>query len=75
MFFFFFFLIFIQGQVAYVPQQAWIQNMTLRDNILFEKQLENEFYQKVVSTCALEADINLLQGGEMTEIGEKVNTI
>ncbi|RUS91376.1 hypothetical protein EGW08_000893 [Elysia chlorotica] len=59
------------GQIAYVPQQAWIQNMTLRDNILFEKPLEKEFYQKVISGCALEADIDLLQGGEMTEIGEK----
>ncbi|GFO38359.1 multidrug resistance-associated protein 1 [Plakobranchus ocellatus] len=59
------------GQVAYVPQQAWIQNMTLRNNILFEKPLEEDFYKKVLDVCALQADIDLLPGGEMTEIGEK----
>ncbi|RUS82077.1 hypothetical protein EGW08_010154, partial [Elysia chlorotica] len=59
------------GNVAYVPQQAWIQNMTLQNNILFEKLLEEDFYRKVISACALEADIELLPGGEQTEIGEK----
>ncbi|GFO38362.1 canalicular multispecific organic anion transporter 1 [Plakobranchus ocellatus] len=61
----------LKGQVAYVPQQAWIQNMTLRNNILFEKPLEEDFYKKVLEVCALQADIDLLPGGEMTEIGEK----
>ena len=25
----------VNGNLAYVPQQAWIQNMTLKDNIIF----------------------------------------
>ncbi|KAK3802039.1 hypothetical protein RRG08_064632 [Elysia crispata] len=59
------------GQVAYVPQQAWVQNMTLQNNILFEKPFDESFYKKVIGACALEADIELLPGGEQTEIGEK----
>ena len=47
--------------------------MTLRNNILFEKPFDEDFYRSVLAACALEADIELLQGGEMTEIGEKVS--
>ena len=62
-----------QGSVAYVPQEAWIQNLTLRDNILFGKYMEKKKYSKVLSACALLPDLEILPGGDMTEIGEKVN--
>ena len=29
----------IQGSLAYVPQQPWVMSGTLRDNILFKKQV------------------------------------
>ena len=58
--------------MAYVPQQAWIQNMTLKDNILFGQPLNNTHYAKVVEACALEPDFKILPGGDATEIGEKV---
>ncbi|KAI1894334.1 hypothetical protein AGOR_G00114740 [Albula goreensis] len=48
----------IKGSVAYVPQQAWIQNATLRDNILFGSALEEARYQEVLKACALEPDLN-----------------
>lgn len=68
------FIIDLQGSVAYVPQEAWIQNLTLRDNILFGKTLDHAKYQKVLSSCALLPDLEILPGGDMTEIGEKVYT-
>jgi ATP-binding cassette subfamily C (CFTR/MRP) protein 1 len=37
----------LYGRVAYVAQQAWIQNNTLADNITFGKRFNNELYQKV----------------------------
>ena len=46
--------------------------MTLRDNILFGKEYNNSRYWKVIENCALKQDIALLDGGDKTEIGEKV---
>lgn len=58
--------------MAYVPQQAWIQNCTLRDNITFGQQGSETWYQQVVEACALLPDLDLLPAGDETEIGEKV---
>ncbi|XP_027503762.1 canalicular multispecific organic anion transporter 1 [Corapipo altera] len=61
----------IQGSLAYVPQQAWIQNATLKDNILFGSELDEARYQQVLKACALLPDLKLLPAGDQTEIGEK----
>uniref|UniRef100_A0A8C7CCA6 Uncharacterized protein n=1 Tax=Oncorhynchus kisutch TaxID=8019 RepID=A0A8C7CCA6_ONCKI len=61
----------VQGSVAFVPQQAWIQNATLRDNILFGYPLEDSRFQATLEACALGPDLELLPGGDQTEIGEK----
>ncbi|XP_056607956.1 multidrug resistance-associated protein 1 isoform X1 [Triplophysa dalaica] len=61
----------IKGSVAYVPQQAWIQNATLKDNILFGREANETWYQKVLEACALLPDLEILPGGDLTEIGEK----
>jgi ATP-binding cassette, subfamily C (CFTR/MRP), member 1 len=61
----------VDGRVAYVSQQAWIQNATLQENILFGLPLNKEFYNQVIEACALRADLAMLPGGDQTEIGEK----
>lgn len=61
--------------MAYVPQQAWIQNATLKDNILFGKDADNIRYAKIVDACALKSDFDMLPGGDQTEIGEKVSPL
>uniref|UniRef100_A0A8C2AUR3 Multidrug resistance-associated protein 1 n=1 Tax=Cyprinus carpio TaxID=7962 RepID=A0A8C2AUR3_CYPCA len=61
----------IKASVAYVPQQAWIQNATLKDNILFGREAKDSWYEKVVEACALLPDLEVLPGGDLTEIGEK----
>lgn len=61
----------ITGTVAFVPQTPWIQNATLRDNILFNLPCEPDRYQKVLDACALTRDLSILPAGDMTEIGEK----
>ena len=60
----------VEGSLAYVAQQAWIQNMTVRDNILFGSEYDAAKYQKVVEACALVSDLELLPAGDQTEIGE-----
>ncbi|KAJ2774929.1 hypothetical protein IWQ57_000607 [Coemansia nantahalensis] len=59
------------GSIAYVPQQPWIMNATLRDNILFGHRFDQAFYDRVVDACALRQDLDMLPAGDMTEIGEK----
>ena len=58
--------------MAYVAQQAWIQNATVRDNVLFGQAYSNERYNAVVKACQLERDLSILPAGDLTEIGEKV---
>ncbi|KAG9331799.1 hypothetical protein JZ751_017001 [Albula glossodonta] len=60
-----------EGSVAYVSQQAWIQNASLRDNILFGRQAKHSWYWQVVEACALLPDLDILPAGDATEIGEK----
>lgn len=64
-----------QGSVAYVPQQAWIQNVSLRENILFGRQLQERYYKAVIEACALLPDLEILPSGDRTEIGEKVSLL
>ncbi|XP_076020047.1 multidrug resistance-associated protein 1-like [Genypterus blacodes] len=61
----------IKGSVAYVPQQAWIQNATLKGNILFGHERKESWYHRVVEACALLPDLDILPAGDSTEIGEK----
>ena len=61
----------IVGKTAHVPQQAWIQNSTLRDNILFCVEDNQKKYEGVVDACALRTDLEILPAGDQTEIGEK----
>ncbi len=58
--------------MAYVPQQAWIQNCTLKENIIFGKTPDENKYANIVEACALKPDFAILPGGDQTEIGEKV---
>ncbi|XP_026874529.2 multidrug resistance-associated protein 1 [Electrophorus electricus] len=61
----------IKGSVAYVPQQAWIQNATVQDNVLFGWDRKKSWYHRVLEACALLPDLDILPAGDATEIGEK----
>ena len=58
--------------MAYVAQQAWIQNATLKDNVLFTNADDGDKFDNILDACALKPDLDILPGREMTEIGEKV---
>ncbi|KAF9928278.1 hypothetical protein FBU30_002500 [Linnemannia zychae] len=57
--------------ISYASQTAWIQNATIRDNILFDTPLDEERYHRVIKACSLEADLKLFPFGDETEIGER----
>ncbi|XP_057763903.1 ABC transporter C family member 2-like [Salvia miltiorrhiza] len=61
----------IRGMVAYVPQVSWIFNATVRDNILFGSPFEPAKYEKSIDVTCLQHDLEVLPGGDLTEIGER----
>ncbi len=60
---------------AFCPQYAWIQNATVRDNILFGKPMDRAWYNTVIDACALRPDLEMLPNGDATEIGERGITV
>eukprot|EP01135_Chromosphaera_perkinsii_P011303 Nk52_evm84s2367 gene=Nk52_evmTU84s2367 len=61
----------LSGKIAYVPQEAFIMNASLRENILFGLPFEKSKYKQIIRTCCLEPDLLLLEDGDLTEIGER----
>ena len=52
----------VNGRIGYVPQNAWIQSGTVRENILFGCQFDEKWYWKVVDACALRKDFKSMTG-------------
>eukprot|EP01125_Pyxidicula_operculata_P009772 TRINITY_DN3212_c0_g1_i3.p1 TRINITY_DN3212_c0_g1~~TRINITY_DN3212_c0_g1_i3.p1 ORF type:complete len:1599 (+),score=296.82 TRINITY_DN3212_c0_g1_i3:668-5464(+) len=61
----------VSGSIAYASQSAWLVNDSLRNNITFGSELDNNRYANCVSVCQLETDLTLLPSGDQTEIGER----
>ncbi|KIY69721.1 multidrug resistance-associated ABC transporter [Cylindrobasidium torrendii FP15055 ss-10] len=59
------------GVCAYVPQAAWLRNASIKENILFNLPLEEERYRKTLEACALIVDLDILEDGDESEIGER----
>ena len=57
--------------VAYCSQQAWLLNDTLKNNILFAADYNEERYNHVIEACALKRDLEILEHGDQTLVGEK----
>ena len=61
----------VEGACGYVPQTAWLRNASIRDNILFDLPYVEERYQKTLEACALLSDLEILEDGDQSEIGER----
>ncbi|KAG1691094.1 Multidrug resistance-associated protein 1 [Nymphon striatum] len=61
----------VKGDVAYFPQTAWIRNASVKENIIMHKKRNEKKYQKIIYACGLKSDLQILPGGDNTEIGEK----
>lgn len=59
----------IDSAIAFVAQIPWIENASIKDNILFGLPCLEERYKKVLHACALEKDLEMLPDGELTDIG------
>ncbi|XP_060178683.1 ABC transporter C family member 14-like [Lycium barbarum] len=59
------------GSTAYVAQTSWIQNGTIQENILFGMPMNGDRYKEVIRVCCLEKDLEMMEFGDQTEIGER----
>ncbi|QHN90835.1 ABC transporter C family member [Arachis hypogaea] len=59
------------GTKAYVAQSPWIQSGKIEDNILFGQEMDRERYEKVLESCCLKKDVEVLSFGDQTVIGER----
>ncbi|PQE04986.1 ABC bile acid transporter protein [Rutstroemia sp. NJR-2017a BBW] len=59
----------IPSAIAFVSQTPWIENATIKDNILFGLPFDATRYQKVLDACALTKDLHVFDDGDLTEVG------
>ncbi|KAJ2828435.1 hypothetical protein FBU31_002918, partial [Coemansia sp. 'formosensis'] len=65
----------VLDNIAYVSQEPWLRNATIRDNILFGETYNQDRYEQVLRVCALIPDLRILPAGDMSEIGERGITL
>ncbi|KAF8154768.1 multidrug resistance-associated ABC transporter [Crassisporium funariophilum] len=61
----------VSGVCAYVPQAAWLRNASIKENILFNLPYDEDRYMKTLEVCALVSDLDILEDGDESEIGER----
>nr|XP_055221290.1 ATP-binding cassette sub-family C member 6 isoform X2 [Gorilla gorilla gorilla] len=61
----------IEGAVAYVPQEAWVQNTSVVENVCFGQELDPPWLERVLEACALQPDVDSFPEGVHTSIGEQ----
>lgn len=61
----------VRGRLAYVAQQPWVMNASVKENIVFGHRWDPHFYQQTINACALADDFRTLPDGDQTEVGER----
>lgn len=61
----------VHGRTAYVAQQSWVMNASVKENIVFGHRWDPDFYERTVDACALADDFKTLPDGDRTEVGER----
>ncbi|KAF9966127.1 hypothetical protein BGZ70_003222 [Mortierella alpina] len=59
------------ASIGYASQTPWIQNATIRENILFDTPMDEDRYWRVVKACSLERDLEGFKYQDETLIGER----
>jgi len=61
----------VHGSAAYVAQEPWVMNASVKENIIFGHRWDPQFYDRTVKACALLDDFKTLPDGDQTEVGER----
>ncbi|CAJ0944757.1 unnamed protein product, partial [Mesorhabditis belari] len=65
----------LTGRIGYVPQQPWLQNVSMRENIIYGRKFDKFLYKKIVDACELQPDFSIFPQGDLTEVGENGVTL
>lgn len=60
----------IYGTISYASQMPWIFEGTVRQNIVFTEEFDDEKFQQVISVCCLNKDIEQMPHEDLTLVGE-----
>lgn len=61
----------VHGDIALAQQTPWIQNATIKNNILYNQPMDVDQYVDTIRYCELQRDLEIFNAGDMTEIGER----
>ncbi|XP_037030669.1 multidrug resistance-associated protein 4-like [Bradysia coprophila] len=61
----------VNGSISYAPQEPWLFEGTIRQNILFNSDYNEKRYKEVLKVCALQRDLELFPHGDATIVGER----
>ncbi|TIA89316.1 hypothetical protein E3P99_02108 [Wallemia hederae] len=61
----------VDSMTAYAPQSPWLRNASIRDNIVFYHPFDEKRYSEVLDACSLRPDLDIMEDGDETEIGEQ----
>nr|ODN96123.1 ATP-binding cassette transporter [Cryptococcus depauperatus CBS 7855] len=61
----------LRNSIAYAAQTPWLQQTSIKNNILFGETFDANRYEMVLDACALNPDLEILEDGDETEIGAK----
>lgn len=61
----------ISGSLSYASQEPWLFDSTIRDNIVFVEDFDEQRYKRVIKVCALERDFEQLPNGDASIVGER----
>ncbi|KZT34875.1 hypothetical protein SISSUDRAFT_228878 [Sistotremastrum suecicum HHB10207 ss-3] len=64
-----------ENGIAYAAQESWVLNDTIRNNILFGKEYDQERFEKTIYQTGLSQDLEMFEAGDMTEVGERGITL
>ena len=61
----------LNGRIAYVAQDPWIVNGSIRDNILFGREYDKNKYKTIIDVCGMQYDLEQLPHGDRSLVGER----
>jgi ABC-type multidrug transport system fused ATPase/permease subunit len=61
----------LRNYISFCAQSPWLENLSIKDNILFGSPMDQQRYDQVLECCALKPDLSILEDGDETEIGAR----